>query len=672
MVAGAVTPPRLDVANEDLIRAHVHAIWLAESGLSLGKSLRDILDLSGDSPTLALQQTVHAALQDQNSRDRTRDRAKRVLASIGDELTQSGWYGDGWLDEVLGQIGRQFDQACERWRGLYRAALVQANTQTRIILDASRPLADKQQAERLRREAEAQLKLLTETEEYTQSDFYSYRYFASEGFLPGYNFPRLPLSAFIPARRTKQREEYLSRPRFLAISEFGPRSVVYHEGSRYQINRVILPVRDDNDVNTTQAKQCEACGYLHPMPNDPGPDLCERCGSRLPPPLRPLLRMQNVATRRRDRINCDEEERLRLGYEIRTGVRLADQGGVPVQSTATVMAGDQLLVTLIYGRAATIWRINVGERRRREPTQLGFVLDTERGYWQRSEQLEEDPDDPLAAITRRVIPFVEDRRNCLLVEPNEELDLAQLVSLQAALKNAVQVAYQLEDNELAAEILPNSDTPRLLLLYESAEGGAGVLRRLLDDPAAFPQVARRALELCHYDPLTGEDRRRAERAHEDCEAACYDCLMHYGNQPVHRQLDRRSIRDLLLQLAQAQTRSAPGTNTRTDHLAQLKRLAGSDLERRWLDFLDSLNLRLPSHAQRLVDSCGTRPDFFYAAYQAAIYVDGPHHDFPERATRDAALTETMEDHGFTVIRFRHHDNWAETIGRFPHIFGRQP
>ena len=37
----------------------------------------------------------------------------------------------------------------------------------------------------------------------TQSDFYSYRYMASEGFLPGYNFPRLPLSAYIPGRRTR-------------------------------------------------------------------------------------------------------------------------------------------------------------------------------------------------------------------------------------------------------------------------------------------------------------------------------------------------------------------------------------------------------------------------------------------------------------------------------------
>ena len=37
-------------------------------------------------------------------------------------------------------------RACERWRGLYRAALAQATAQDRIIRDASRPLADKQQA----------------------------------------------------------------------------------------------------------------------------------------------------------------------------------------------------------------------------------------------------------------------------------------------------------------------------------------------------------------------------------------------------------------------------------------------------------------------------------------------------------------------------------------------
>ena len=38
---GQVKPPRLDLANEDLVRAHVHAVWLAETGSRLGaRSLR--------------------------------------------------------------------------------------------------------------------------------------------------------------------------------------------------------------------------------------------------------------------------------------------------------------------------------------------------------------------------------------------------------------------------------------------------------------------------------------------------------------------------------------------------------------------------------------------------------------------------------------------------------
>ena len=70
MVAGAVTPPRLDLANEDLVRAHVHAIWLAETGLALGKSLRDMLDLGGSEPTLDLLPGVRADVEGLPARQR--------------------------------------------------------------------------------------------------------------------------------------------------------------------------------------------------------------------------------------------------------------------------------------------------------------------------------------------------------------------------------------------------------------------------------------------------------------------------------------------------------------------------------------------------------------------------------------------------------------------------
>ena len=171
------------------------------------------------------------------------------------------------------------------------------------------------------------------------------------------------------------------------------------------------------------------------------------------------------------------------------------------------------------------------------------------GYWARNNQDAEDEDDPLSARTERVIPYVEDRRNCLLIDPAEALDSAAMASLQAALKNAIQVEYQLEEAELAAEPLPSTTDRRRLLIYEAAEGGAGVLRQLLDDPGALAQVARTALRLCHFDPDTGDDQRRAPGAREDCEAACYDCLMSYTNQLDHKLLDRQHIKDLLLTLA---------------------------------------------------------------------------------------------------------------------------
>jgi len=667
------------MTNEDLVRSHVQAIWLAESGLSLGASLKDLLDLS-DPANLPCLDFVQDALNSQSNRTKAKLKAQAALSDIESELVKTDWWNEGWLDSVLSQIDLQFNQACERWRNLYRAAMNQLEVQHKIIKDASRSIQDKRQAERLYQEAKSQLELLTEAENIVQSDFYSYRYFASEGFLPGYSFPRLPLSAYIPARRIRsQDDEFLSRPRFLAISEFGPRSIIYHEGSRYIINKVNLPVSDTGEgFAVLRAKQCPICGYLHPIANGDGLDRCERCGSLLEAPMNNLFRLQNVSTKRRDRISSDEEERLRQGYELRTAIRFADHGGVISARNAEIhfhpqgVQGEAKLIgKLTYGNSATLWRINLGWRRRANPQQFGFILDTERGYWARKEddQTALEADDPMSPRTMRVVPFVEDHKNCLLFEPNEGLELAQMASLQAALKNAIQVEYQLEDSEVAAEPLPSGDERHSILFYESAEGGAGVLRRLVDDPGAFARVAAQALQICHFDPQTGEDLRHAPNAKEDCEAACYDCLMSYYNQMDHRHLDRQTIKEYLLQCSQSTSTFSPQTISRAEHYQHLLNLCQSDLEREWLTFIEKSNLRLPSHAQLLLETCHTRPDFFYEQEHAAIYVDGPHHQYPERQQRDQTQKDCMEDTGYTVIRFDLLESWDKVIEKYPSVFG---
>ena len=106
-------------------------------------------------------------------------------------------------------------------------------------------------------------------------------------------------------------------------------------------------------------------------------------------------------------------------------------------------------------------------------------------------------------------------------------------------------------------MLPDPDRRGRALLIESAEGGAGALRRLVDDPEALALAARTALEIMHFDPVTGEDLSRDEEGRERCVLACYECLLSYANQNAHGMINRHLVRDWMLQLAAASVRLAP-------------------------------------------------------------------------------------------------------------------
>ena len=354
-----------------------------------------------------------------------------------------------------------------------------------------------------------------------------------------------------------------------------------------------------------------------------------------------------------------------MGFELTTGVRFVERRGRTACFNAEVSKDGDRIALLSYGHAANIWRINLGWRRRKDKHIFGFNLDTERGYWAKNNDDANDDDDPMSASVQRVVPFVEDHRNVLLLEPDGEKNIRCMASLQAALKIALQIIYQLEDSELAVEPLPRDDERRLLLIYESAEGGAGVLRRLVDEPNAMSEVAQKALELLHFDPKTGDDQSEGE---DRCESACYDCLMGYYNQRDHEFLDRMLVKDYLLKMAGSIVKASSGGQSRTEQYQRLVNLTDSGLERGFLKHIHDGEYRLPSDAQRMFDQCRTRPDFIYDEQRTVVYIDGPHHKYPERAERDARQTEDLEDLGWTVIRIDHND-WGAVVGKHPNIFG---
>jgi superfamily II DNA/RNA helicase len=559
MVSGQVQPPRLDLANEDLVKSHVQAVWLAETGAALGRSMADVLAL--DAEGYPVRPEVADVLRNPQAMSRATLAAGELLAPLQDTLHKAAWWDRDWVPRVVGDAFGSIEQACTRWRQLYATADSERQAAADLAADATAQRRDREDADQRYREARQRIELLlNQSDDAGQTDFYTYRYLASEGFLPGYSFPRLPLAAYVPGSRGRG-NTWLQRPRFLAISEFGPGALIYHEGARYQVSRVSLP-RGAGDaageVVRTEARVCEACGYHHPR--QAGLEVCEACGERLAGTWPNLLQIQTVITRRRERISADEEERNRIGFELRTTYRFVPRGNQPGALDSEVLAanGAQLAMAS-YGDGAEIRVTNLGRRARKNKDIHGFWLDLVKGRWLTEKEAtadDDDEDDDLEAglkdVQRKalVTPYVQDRRNILVLRWAHEVSDEEAITLQFAIERGIEAAFQLEDSELTSELLPDKQHRGRVLFIEAAEGGAGVLRRLQSDDDAIARVVAEALRIIHVDPATGEEQEGA------CVRGCYRCLLSYGNQLMHEHIDRRLVIERLRALATA-TAQAP-------------------------------------------------------------------------------------------------------------------
>ena len=290
----------------------------------------------------------------------------------------------------------RFDAAFNRWRDLFAAAEEQRDAARRTMDDYSASYRDKRAAQTRHAQAVDQLNLLQRGTTALSSDFYTYRYLATEGFLPGYNFPRLPLLAYVPASRDgRGRQTYLQRPRFLALAEFGPRSLVYHEGRAYRVVRALLSLghresaTPDARLPTKAVRICASCGAGHF-----GDDLsmCHACGESLgnAEVVGNTYRIENVATHPAEQITANDEERQRQGFDLQTTFEWAirDREIDVRRASATDAEGE--IVHMAYGPGATITRLNKGLRRRADKKMLGFRIDPVSGYWARNEEEEAD------------------------------------------------------------------------------------------------------------------------------------------------------------------------------------------------------------------------------------------------------------------------------------------
>lgn len=665
MVHGEVKAPLLDLANRDLVDSHLQAVWLSCVEAPLDASIAELLVLT--EPGRPLIESLVTAMREDNVIFRAVERIRRVLDLAAEDLTpeMAPWYTgrDAYADSIAATALKRFSKAFDRWRDLFAAAEQQRDAARRTMDDYAAPYQEKRAAQVRHAQAIDQLNLLQRGTSSLSSDFYTYRYLATEGFLPGYNFPRLPLMAYVPATTDgRGKQTYLQRPRFLALSEFGPRSLVYHEGRAYRVVRALLSLgqRDaatpDVQLPTKSVRVCTQCGAGH---FDDEASMCHACGASLGTAeiVNHIYRIENVATQPAERITANDEERQRQGFELQTTFEWAIRDHELDVRNATSADANGEIARLAYGPGATITRLNKGLRRRANKTILGFKIDPVSGYWAKNED-EDDNQDPTASPRQWIVPSVQDRKNALLFTPlGTALTETSITTLQHALLRGIEAVFQLEEGEILAEPMPTRALRNGFLCYEATEGGAGVLIRLVAEPDRLAAVARKALQVMHFDitddgPLPENATQFVDQTGTACVAACYRCLMSYYNQPDHELIDRRDegARQVLLRLASSRTQDQVATPP--PGMAPEPRSGwASEAIRRALP---------PADAEPLIIGSTTIPFVWRTHYVAALH---------EALTPD--VVAQLDDLGFELIHFGDRSTWHSAFERLAAVLGRQ-
>ena len=310
----------------------------------------------------------------------------------------------------------------------------------------------------------------------------------------------------------------------------------------------------------------------------------------------------------------------------------------------------------------------------------GFWLDLREGNWLTDKQAADSPVDTDGLVStddvqekEKVTPYVEDRRNLLVIRLTHAVEDEVAVTLRAALERAIEAEFQLEDSELDSRELPDLDQPRPDAAHRGRRGwrrrprparrGA---RRL--GPGRTPSAEHRPLRPRHRrrpgprPGIAGTLRARLLR------------LPALLRQPVRAQPHRPARRRPAAAASwpgSSVSGGAGGRDTRRPARVAQQPARLRVWRRSSSTGSPSTGRRLPDDAQRTVEQARARPDFVYdlPGNPVAVFIDGPHHDDAIRQQRDDEAGERLEDLGWTVVRLRHDDDWTTIADRYQWLFG---
>jgi hypothetical protein len=653
IVSGRIAPPRFLLDNRVLLEAHTHAMVLEIADIRLYSRAREFLRMANDEEVRAGMSMI----EDYRSELARKVAEARGLvigaveSAFGAELKIVGLTRRD-LEILVDRFAEDFDHAFDDFRDEY--ARLQEELALINALGAHKGLS---REDKIRGDAmQARLNDMREG----AGDFYTYRYLGSRGFLPNYAFPRRASNAYFTDRK-----ESIARAPSLALREFAPLNTIYYRRNRYRVVRA-QPRARGQAHQWSQLKVC-TCGNFFLNDQVTRSSACPVCGTDLmaSQAFTRLLDLPDAVARRAGRISADEEERQRRGFDIRPYYRL----GARARSGVLRLGDDAAAANVAYAHHGELLLLNNGARVADEE---GFRFCEKCRTWIGSdageqEHIDEDGRNRCPAggtdqdLHREVRLYVHGTHDFVTVDfpipdeinPEQDGD-AFGWSLATALLCGFQVAFSADESEVNCHLFPSPGHPsrRRILLYEVDEGGQGLIMNLTDG-SAWQKVARRALEILHVYPATGEEMSGA------CEKACYDCLLSYYNQQRHTYLDRRLVIDTLKRLAQASTATLDFEHGSEQQVwADLSdRAIGAEGE--VIAELQRLGFPVPTDQHEVIRDLEGSPiaeaDLSYPN-KIVVWVHGDPHHWEHVARRDEILERRLKGMGYRIVTI-----WPEKL-----------
>lgn len=233
-----------------------------------------------------------------------------------------------------------------------------------------------------------------------------------------------------------------------------------------------------------------------------------------------------------------------------------------------------------------------------------------------------------------------------------------MATIQSALKQAIERLYQIESSEIFVEPLPSTANRKMLLIYEAGEGGAGVLRNIVEKPSSLQEIADQALRLMHYEKLEGQpwDADQLIDNKDSCIAGCYECLLTYHNQPEHAFINRKDPAALHFLAALANG----GTTESTPTTEEENKVPAAGFEK-FLEHLSLEQIVLPDAQPKQFKRLGLTFDGAYTTKRTCLTC----------SALSEEDKEALEEIGWNLIEISEPENWDNLIKNNPDVFVRK-